>query len=140
MSNDGDHLRRTTDTGEPVIIRREEVYVTRGANTAVWWIAALMAVVAIVGVIFRISNNNTQAQLQAAHDQGAAQAGLENATTNAQIAASQASVAAQTAATGATRANESAAQAAADRAAAATINAQDAAQDATTTEPAQPPQ
>ncbi len=90
MSNDGDYLRRTV-TSEPVVTRREEVYVTRGANTAGWWIAALVAVIAIVGVIFLISNNNTQAQLQAARDQGAAQAGLENATTNAQIAASQAS-------------------------------------------------
>jgi hypothetical protein len=132
MSNDGDYVERTVI--EPATVRREEVHVTRESSNAGWWIAALVAVVAIVGVIFLMSNGNTQSNLQAAHDQGAAEATLANAASNAQTAAAQAGAAAQNAAESTARATENAAQAAADRTAAATQNATDA----TTTEPAPP--
>ncbi len=50
MSNDGDYVERTVET--PTTVRREEVRITRGANNAGWWIAAVVAIVAVVGVIF----------------------------------------------------------------------------------------
>ena len=53
-----------------------EVRVTRGSNNAGWWIAALVAIVAIVGVIFLMNNGSTQTDLQNARNEGAAQQAL----------------------------------------------------------------
>jgi hypothetical protein len=136
MSNDGDYVERTVE--EPVTVRREEVRVTRDSGNAGWWIAALVAVVAIVGVIFLMNSNTTQTDLQNARTEGAAQQALSTAATDAQAAAGQASQAAQDAARSTAQATETAAQAAADRTAAAAQTATDAAQDATTSEPAPP--
>jgi len=123
---------RTTVTHEP-----ETVVVRRGGSSAGWWVAAIVAIVAIFGVIFMVnaSNSNTDDALQAARDQGAAEATLGNATANAQQAASSAALAAQDAAGNAARATESAAQAAAQRTQQAADDAAAAARDATTTEP-----
>ena len=123
---------RTTVTDAPT-----ERVVVRSGSSAGWWVAAIVAIVAIFGVIFMInqSNANDDAALQAARDQGAAEATLGNATANAQAAASNAAQAAQDAAGNAARATESAAQAAAQRTQAAADNAADAARDVSTTEP-----
>ncbi|MGH6909848.1 MAG: hypothetical protein ACREE0_10310 [Phenylobacterium sp.] len=136
MSNDGDYVERTVEG--PTTIRREEVRVSRGSSNAGWWIAALVAIVAIVGVIFMMNNGTTQTDLQNARNEGAAQQALSTAATDAQAAATQATQAAQDAAHSTAQATETAAQAAADRTAQAAQTATDAAQDAATTEPAPP--
>ena len=104
--------------------------VRRSDSNAGWWIAALVAVIAVAGLIFMYVNQNNQAELQAARDQGAAEATLDNATANAQMAAAQATQAAQSATERAAAAGEHAAasaQAAAQQTAQA---ANEAAQDA----------
>ena len=136
MSNDGDYVERTVEA--PTTIRREEVHVVRSSSNAGWWVAAVVAIVAIIGVVFLLNSNNQNAvDLQAARDQGAAQAQVDNATTNAQMAASQAAQSAQAAAQSTTQAGVNAAQAATDRAASA---ADAAARDASATAPQPPPQ
>jgi cytoskeletal protein RodZ len=138
MSNDGDYVERTTTTEGPATVRREEVRTAGPApqrSAAGWWIAAIVAVIAIVGLIFMFNN---QDQLQAAKDQGAAEATLNNATATAQAAAANASQAAQTAVDSTTRASQQAAAAAsnaANQTAQAARTTADAAQDAATTEP-----
>jgi len=132
MSNDGDYVERTVV--EPTTVRREEVRVTRESSNAGWWIAALVAIVAIVGVIFLMNNSSDQADLQAARDQGMTEATLANAASNAQTAAMQASDAARNAADSTARATEHAAQAAAANTAAAAQNTADAAADTVTVE------
>lgn len=138
--SDEDYVERTTVT-EDGRVRREEVRVREG-SAAGWWVAALIAIVAIVGVFFMLnSNTNRQAELQAARDQGAAEAALANAAADAQTAAATASVAAQSAMDSTARAAEQAAsnaQAAAERTADAAQNTADAARDAAADEP--PPQ
>ena len=96
MTNDGDYVERTIE--EPGTLRREEVRITRGSNNAGWWIAALVAIVAIVGVIFLMNGSTTQTDLQNARNEGAAQQAMTNAASDAQVAASQATQAAQDAA------------------------------------------
>jgi uncharacterized iron-regulated membrane protein len=136
MTDDSDYVERTIE--EPTTLRREEVRVTHGSNNAGWWIAALVAIVAIVGVIFVINNGSTPADLQNARNEGAAQQALSTAASDAQVAASRATQAAQDAAHSTAQATETAAQAAADRTGQAARTATDAAQDAATTEAAPP--
>jgi hypothetical protein len=138
MTNDGDYVERTIE--EPATLRREEIRVTRGSNNAGWWIAALVAIVAIVGVIFLMNGSTTQADLQNARTEGAAQQALTTAAGDAQAAATQATQAAQDAAHSTAQATETAAQAAANRTAQTARTASEAAQDAAATEPAAPPQ
>ena len=138
MSNDGDYVERTIE--EPATLRREEIRITRGSNNAGWWIAALVAIVAIVGVIFVMNNSSTQTDLQNARNEGAAQQALSTAANDAQAAASQATQAAQDAAHSTAQATETAAKAAADRTTQTARTASEAAQDAAATEPAAPPQ
>lgn len=127
MSND----ERVTVTQEPAT-----VVVRRGSSTAGWWVAALVAIVAIFGVVFMITRTGpTPDDLQAARDQGAVEANMANATVGAQAAAASAAQAAQDAATGAARATESAAQAAAATTARAADATADAGRDVTTPEP-----
>ena len=136
MSNDGDYVERVVET--PTTVRTKEVRVVRERSSAGWWIAALVAIVAIVGVIFMMNSGTTQTDLQNARNEGAAQQALSTAATDAQAAAGQATQAAQDAARSTAQATETAAQAAADRTAQAAQTATDAAQDAATTEPAPP--
>ncbi len=128
MSED---YERTTVTSTP-----ERVVEVRRGSSAGWWVAALVAIVAIVAVVFLFSNNASQSQLEAARDQGIADANLANATLSAQQAAATASQAAQDAAAAGARATETAAQAAAEGARSAGDAAAEAA-DAVTLEPPQ---
>jgi len=134
MSNDRDYVERTVEA--PSTVRTEEVRVVRERSSAGWWIAALVAIVAIVGVIFMLNGGtNSQSDLQAARDQGAAQAQAENAVTGAQTAASQAAQSAQVAVENSAQASQTAARAAADRTSAAIDDATSAARDASAREP-----
>jgi hypothetical protein len=132
MPSNEDYVERTTE--DPTIIRQEELRVVRHSSNAGWWVAALIAIVAVVGVFFYMSQN-TQSDLQAARDQGAAQAQADNAATNAQTAASQAAQSAQSAVDSTAQAAQHAANAATARAATAADNAHDA----STSEPAPTP-
>jgi len=126
-----EEYERTTVTGAP-----ERVVIRERSNTGGWWVAALVAVVALVGVIFFMTNTGaTPDDLQAARDQGAAEANLATATANAQQAASTAAQSAQAAAENAASATESAANAAAARTDQVIDDASKAATDAVTTEP-----
>jgi hypothetical protein len=141
MSKDGDYIERRTVI-DPVTGReevREFAPVTTRSSNAGWWIAGVVAAVAIVGLIFLFATQNQQDTLQAAHDQGVAEARQDSATADAQRAAMQASQSAQTAADSTARASQraaDAAQAAARRTAEEARSAQAAGQDAATTEPA----
>ncbi|MDB5428267.1 MAG: hypothetical protein JWR43_2242, partial [Phenylobacterium sp.] len=78
MSNDQDYVERTIET--PGSVRRETVRVVRSSNSAGWWIAAVVAIMAVVGVIFLLNNGQpSSTDLQAARDQGAAQAQTDSA-------------------------------------------------------------
>lgn len=133
MSDNGEYIERTVEA--PTLVQREEVRVVRASSNTGWWVAAFVAVVAIaVGVFFYSNNQTSQTDLQAAREQGAAQAQTDNALSNAQMSASQAAQSAQSAAMSTAQANDSAAQAAASR------NAQAAAaRDAAATAPAPQP-
>ena len=122
---------RTTVTGEPthVVIRERN-------SSAGWWVAAMVAIFALVGVVFFITSSGaTPDDLQAARDQGAAEAGLAAATENAQAAATTAAQSAQMAAANAASATESAANAAAARTDQVITDASQAAEDASATVP-----
>lgn len=140
--SDEDYVERTVVTDATGTVRREEVRV-RESGTG-WWVAALIALVAIVGVFFLVNANtgDRDAELQAAREQGMAEAAMANASLDAQAAAAQASLAAQSAMDSTARAAEQAAanaQASAQQTAIAAQNsanaAQDAARNAATTEP-----
>ena len=106
-----DQYERTTVTGEPA-----QVIIRERSSSAGWWVAALVAVIALVGVVFYMSNSGTTPnELEAARQQGAAEANLATATQSAQQAASTAAQSAQNAAENAASATESAASAAAAR-------------------------
>jgi CBS domain containing-hemolysin-like protein len=126
-----DQYERTTVTSEPA-----QVVIRERSNSAGWWVAALVAVIALVGVVFYMSNSGTTPnELEAAREQGAAEANLATATQNAQSAATTAAQSAQNAAENAASATESAASAAAARTDQAIDDASKAAQDAVTAEP-----
>jgi hypothetical protein len=142
MSDNGDYVEHTTDT--PQGVRREEVRVVRGSNGAGWWVALAIAALVVIGLFaWWNASQNSQADLQAARDQGAVDANLANAAANAQAAATQASQEAQSAMTNSARVTEDAARSAALRAqSSAQSSAQstaDAARNAAATEPAAPP-
>lgn len=127
--------RITTDPMTGTTVR--EVH-HRSGNSG-WWIAALVAIVAIVailGIVFMTNNRNTQAELQAAQDQGRASAMIDNATQEAREAAASASAASSQAVDSMAAASQSAAdsaKAAADRTAQAAQSATDQAGDAAAT-------
>lgn len=114
-----------------VVIRKE-----RGA--AGWWLAALVAVIAVAIVGYMLSANRNQSDLQAARDQGAAEATLDAATASAQMAAAQATQAARSATDQAAQATDAAANTTAEAARATADAAGDMAADASATEPATP--
>lgn len=107
------------------------------ANATGWWVAAVIAVVAIVGLFFMLNGNRTSdTDLQAAMDAGRAQAAVDQATLATQNAAAQASMATQSAADSLNRASEAAttnARDAAARAEAAAASAQTSASNAAAT-------
>jgi hypothetical protein len=114
MSDSGDYVRRTRVTDAPDggrVTYRETTEVRRG-GAAGWWVAALIAVMAVVGLALVLGSMDRQDDLQAARAQGAAQASVDAATTDAQRAATQASQAAQSAMDSTARATQRAAEAA----------------------------
>jgi hypothetical protein len=146
MSNPNDPYIEKTVVEQPATVRTEysAAPASSGSGNAGWWIAALVAVVAIVGLVFMFNNNATSTDLQAATEAGRSQAMMETATAQAQSAAQAASEASADAASsmaGATQAAADSARDAADRTAEATraaaASAQDAAEDAATAPPQQ---
>jgi hypothetical protein len=106
----------------------------RRSNAALWWIAAVVAVAAVIGAFVILSGARpSPAKLQAARDQGRAEAQIDDAAYGAQLAAAHAAKFAQAAAESHAHATETAAQAGA---VSADATAQDAsAQDASATAP-----
>ena len=144
MSNPNDPYVERTVVEQPATVRTEYSAAPAGSSNAGWWIAALVAVVAIVGLVFMFNNNATSTNLQAATDAGRSQAMMETATTQAQTAAQAASEASANAASSmaaSTQAAADSARNAADRTAQAAQNtaaaASDAAQDAADSPPQQ---
>lgn len=104
----------------------------RGGNSG-WWIAALVAIVAILGIVFMTNSRASQAELQAAQDQGRASAMIHNASQQAREAAASASAASSQAMDSMAQAGQSAAdsaRAAADHTSQAAQSATDQAGDA----------
>lgn len=130
-------------TGTPMSTTTvREVHTRSGASG--WWIAALVAIVAILGIVFMTSNRNNQAELQAAQDQGRASAMIDNASQEAREAAASASAASSQAMDSMAQASRSAADSAKtaeDRTAQAAQSATDQAGDAAAqvTDPDAPP-
>lgn len=145
MSLENEPRVERTIVEQPAVIRREEIRGRESGGATGWWIATIVAVVAVMGLIFLYTNSRPgEADLQAAQDAGRSQAMMETATTQAQTAAQAATEASANAASsmaGATQAAADSARAAADRTAEATrdaaASAQDAAQDATSAPPQQ---
>ncbi len=139
MSNQDPYVERTVTEG-PATVRREEIRTVepRQGSSAGWWVAALVALMAVIGLFFVFNSNGaSETDLQAARENGRAEAILDTATAQAQQAAADASQASANAAASMASAGQSAADSAAtaaDRAAEATqsaaATATDAAQDA----------
>ncbi len=128
---DHDPLIERTIIGRPVVVRRE---VTRTGASAGWWVAVLVAVVAIASLVFLFDRPPSDAQLQAAQDQGRAQAAVDAAAVQAQTAAQSAQISASTASANAADSQSQASRAAAENAGArASRAAQDAATNASDT-------
>ena len=127
MSNPNDPYVERTVIEQPATVRTEYAEpARREGSSAGWWIAALVAIVAIVGVLFMVNNRNTESQLQAARDTGRTEAMMDTAAINAQTAAASASQASQSASNSLAQAGQAAAAstaAAADEAARATREA-----------------
>lgn len=97
---------------EPTIVRREQVVIRERGSSTGWWVATLVAVIAVMGLIFIYASRPGQADLQAAQDAGRAQAALDNAATQAQSAANSASMASANAADSMARSTQAAADSA----------------------------
>jgi hypothetical protein len=131
MSNDQDYVERVRDA--PPRVSVEEVEAARAPNTASWWIAAVVAIVAVVGAIYFLSGAQpSPAKLQAAHDRGVAEAQIDDAAYGSQLAVAHAAKSAEAAAASRARATETAARAAAN-------SADATAQNTSATEAAPPP-
>ncbi|MDP3173760.1 MAG: hypothetical protein Q8M88_04940, partial [Phenylobacterium sp.] len=56
---------------EPAVVRRDVVEAPRAASNAGWWVAALVAIVAVAALLFMFNGGRTtDADLQAARDSG----------------------------------------------------------------------
>lgn len=111
----------------------------RGANTTAWVVAAVVALVAILGVVFMVTNQTPgadPAEVARAQDLGRAEGMLAGAQSSADAARNAAVVAADRTATAASDASADA-RAAADRAA---RSADDAAANASATVADKPPE
>lgn len=99
-------------------VEREVVH--KSGGSAAWWVAGIVAIVALVGMFFIFGNNgDNTGDLEAARDTGRAEAMVENAAASAQNAASEAAESSRAAADSVAQS----AEAAADRTAAATEEA-----------------
>jgi hypothetical protein len=102
----------------------------RKSNATVWWIAAVVAIVAVIGAFVLLSGARpSPAKLQATRDQGRAEAQIDDAAYSAHLAAAHAAKFAGAAAASHARAIEAGAQTGA-------ASADATAQDASATEPA----
>lgn len=141
--NPNDPYVERTVIEQPAVVRREVEPAPRGGSSAGWWIAGLVAVVAIFGAVALVNNRNAT-DLQAAREAGRTEAMVDSATADAQRAAAAATGAASSAAgsmASAADSASSAAQSTADNARqAATPSAADTGADASTAAPAEPAQ
>lgn len=112
MSLENEPRVTRTIVEQPGVIRREEVVRTTERSSTGWWIATIVAVIAVMGLIFLYTSRPGEADLQAATDAGRAQAAVENAATQAQAAATSASVASANAADSMARSTQAAANSA----------------------------
>ncbi|HEY3695487.1 hypothetical protein [Phenylobacterium sp.] len=129
MSNPNDPYVERTVIEEPAVVRRE-IASEPARSTAGWWIAAVVATVAVLGAIYLFSNNRSDADLQAARDTGRAEAMVDSATVNAQQVALSASQASRDAADTMARSSAAAAENARQAAARTAENTRDAAANA----------
>lgn len=118
-----------TERRDQPSVQREVVH--KSGGSAGWWVAGIVAIVALVGMFFIFGNSGDDtADLEMARDTGRAEAMVENAAASAQNAAAEAAESSRAAADSVA----DSAAAAADRTAAATeeaaANTADAAQDA----------
>jgi hypothetical protein len=135
---DGTTVRETERVvAEPTVVHTTEV---RESNAA-WWIGALVAIVAILAVVFLVTRSpaTDDADISSALEQGRAQGALEATQQGLSDAQAAASRAADDAARAAAETREAASRAAAN-AAEATANAADNVVDTVTLPPAAPAQ
>jgi hypothetical protein len=135
---DGTTVRETERVvTEPTVVHTTEV---RESNAA-WWIGALVAIVAILAVVFLVTRSpaTDDADISSALEQGRAQGALEATQQGLSDAQAAASRAADDAARAAAETREAASRAAAN-AAEATANAADNVVDTVTPPPAAPAQ
>jgi hypothetical protein len=146
MADPNEPYVEKTVVEEPATVRRE-VEPARRSNSG-WWIAALVAVIAVAGLFFMMNGRTaTDSDVIAARESGRNEAMIDNAAAQAQAAAANASEASANAASSmadATRSAADSASSAAERTAQAGQNAAasaaDAATDASETAPAPQPQ
>ena len=135
---DGTTVRETERVvAEPTVVHTTEV---RESNAA-WWIGALVAIVAILAVVFLVTRSpaTDDVDLTSAIEQGRAQGALEATQSSLSDAQAAASRAAEEAARATAEAREATARAAAS-AADATANAADTVTEVVTPEPVAPAQ
>lgn len=143
MSNEERSVEREVRTG-PEYVQREEVrqsgpvHVVRESNAAAWWVAALVATIAVIAMVWLFTSGRQQtAEIEAAREAGRAEAMMDVTAAQAQSAALAAQEASRSTTQSLARATEMAAadaaaasRQAADEAQAAAANVSDAAQDA----------
>lgn len=128
-----------TDPQNPQPLQDNRTTDNRGANTTAWVVAAVVALVAILGVVFMVTNQTPgadPAEVARAQDLGRAEGMLAGAQSTAEAARQAAATAVDRAAADTARATAEARQAA-DRAA---RSADDAAANASDTVPVTPPE
>ena len=106
MSTEIPPVMQRTVVEQPVIVGRE---VTASSNTG-WWIATIVAVIAVMALIFVFTSQPNTAQLETATEQSLNQAIIDDAAAQAQGAANAANLATANAAVSVANANQSAAE------------------------------
>ena len=106
MSTEIPPVMERTIVEQPIVVGRE----IAGSNNTGWWIATLVAVIAVMALIFVFTSQPSGAQLESATEQGRNQAIIDNAAAQAQSAADTANLATANAAVSIANANQSAAE------------------------------
>ena len=118
-----------TPRTDPPSVQREVVH--KSGGSAGWWVAGIVAIVALVGMFFVFGNSGTDdADLEMARDTGRAEAMIENAADSAQQAASEAAESSRQAADSIAQSTEAAADNAAEATQDAAANTSEAAENA----------